>query len=131
MSVLKKIEIIVQETGYSYVIDGNGIAIREPAVSFRERNDYIQISGGACPISPNLVPDINRAKRYFEKRNANFKYGQWIMSNGNHFVLVGGIPTSNFNSLSKDEVKGLIKCAITEFSKENDAVMLDLMMGNI
>jgi len=131
MSVLRKIEIIFQEIGYDYVLDGNGIIAKKPAVSFREGNDYVQIFGGVFPLTPNIVSDINRDNRYFEKRNAAFKYGKWVMNNCNHLILVERIPTSAFNSLSKDEAKRVIIEFITEFSKENEAVVLDFMMENI
>ena len=128
-NILKKIEIVIQEIGYDYVLDGNGIIAKESAVSFRERNDYIQIFGGACPFES--LPDINRANRYFEKRNAAFKYGEWVVNNGNHFALVERISTSGFNSLSKEEAKEVIKGFITEFSQENKAVIRDLLLGQI
>jgi hypothetical protein len=131
MSILKKIEIVIQEIGYDYLLDGNSIIAKEFAVSFREWNDYIQIFGGVFPITPNLVPDINRVNRYFEKRNTDFKYGKWIINNGNHFILVERIPISGFNSLSKDEAKEVIKEFITEFSQENEAVIIDFLSGQI
>lgn len=131
MSIIKKIESIIQEIGYDYVLDGNSIIVKSPAVSFQDENTCIQVFGGACPITPDLVPDINRANRYFEKRNAAFQYGKWKIYNGNSRVLVQIIPSTGFNSLSKDDAKELIYGFIIEFSNENKAVILDLMSGKI
>jgi len=132
MNILKKIELIIQELGYDYVLESNGdIIVKNPPVSFRDGNTYIQIVGGVCPITPNLVPDINRANRYFERRNITFQYGEWIMIKNNNRLLAQRIPANDFNSLSKSDAKEVIIGFITEFSKENDAVMLDLLVGNI
>jgi hypothetical protein len=100
-------------------------------VSFQDGNTYIQICGGACPITPDLVPDINRANRYFERRNAAFQYGEWKKYDGDSRILVQRIPMNGFYSLSEDDAKELVKGFIIEFSQENKAVLLDLVEGKI
>ena len=131
MSILKKLEIIIHEIGYDYVIEDNAILLKTPAVSLREWNEYIQFFGGVFPLTPNIAPDINRVNQYFEKRNATFKYGKWVMNNGNHLILIERIPISGFNTLNKDEAKEFIEGLITEISNENKAVLKDFLMDNI
>ena len=131
MSILEKIGSIIQEIGYDYEIDGNAIMVKGTPVSFQDENTCIQICGGICPITPNLAPDINRVNRYFERRNAAFQCGRWVMYNGNNRVLVEQLPTIGFNSFSKDEAEGVFKMLIMEYTNENRAVLGDLMAGNI
>jgi hypothetical protein len=127
---------IIREIGYEYVPDGNGIAIPSTGTILKEvvdnvGNKYIQILGGICPINEILTPNINRVNQYFERRNANFQYGNWIRHQGNNRMLIERLPASNFDNLPRLKLREAIRFIIAEFSKENDAVILDLMLGKI